>query len=60
MFLKILSFLKQPSTIRGLILIGSLVGLNITEDMQEIIIQATIVLYGAVNIIRDESKGVNQ
>ena len=53
---KFLSHLKQPSTFRGLAVLGGLAGLSLSPQHWEAIGSAVAAIIAAVEIFRDERK----
>ena len=53
---KILSHLKQPSTFRGLAVLGGLAGLSLSPQHREAIGSAVAAVIALVEIFRNEKK----
>ena len=53
---KILSHLKQPSTFRGLAVLGGLAGLSLSPQHWEAIGSAVAAIIAAIEIFRNEKK----
>jgi len=53
---KFLSHLKQPSTFRGLAVLGGLAGLSLSPAHWEAIGSAVAAIIAAIEIFRDERK----
>jgi len=53
---KILSHLKQPSTFRGLAVLGGLAGLSLSPQHWEAIASAVAGVIGLIEIFRNEKK----
>ncbi len=53
---KFISHLKQPSTFRGLAVLGGLAGLSLSPQHWEAIGSAVAAIIAAIEIFRDERK----
>jgi hypothetical protein len=56
MFSKILGYLKQPSTLRGLIGLLGIFGVAVSPEQSASIITATVSLIAAIEVFRNEKK----
>ena len=52
---KFIQWLKQPSTVKAIVLFAGLVGVNIAPEKMNEIITAAIVLYGGVAAFVDKN-----
>jgi len=53
---KIIDYLTQPSTYRGIIGVAAGFGLVLAPELQEAIIAAAVGVFGLVEVLRDENK----
>jgi hypothetical protein len=56
MLKKIIDQLKQPSTLKGLLVLISLAGINLTDVQSAAVIQGVLALLGVYEVFRQEKK----
>lgn len=54
------NYLKQPSTYKGLAMLGAVFGLGVPATTIEIVCQSIVGVIGAWAVIRDEFKGAKK
>ena len=55
---RLYKLLKQPSTLKGLIVLAGVIGVTVTPQYAEAIGALTAILYAVYQILRDEDKQI--
>jgi len=55
---RLVKYLKQPSTHKGLLVVASALGIAISPEHAEAIVIAGSLIYGLYQILRDEDKQI--
>ena len=57
---KIIEKLKEPSTYRGLTLLGAIVGINVSPDLTAAIASAAVAIIGLIEVFRHEKPSTSK